>query len=126
MAAKGASSPHRAARRRPKASVSQSGPFGYFSFPTFTGDANNPEVFVKVLEPSPGKPWVFYSGLTNLDVAGSSSMNPDRANLIRVAIDTWWRSMPMTCIIPNVMISVSTTAWVSGPSGIAGDGNRNI
>lgn len=47
--------------------VAQRGPFGYFSFPAFTGDASNPEVFVKVLEPSAGKPWVFYAGLTNLD-----------------------------------------------------------
>ncbi len=49
------------------ASVAQSGPFGFFSFPTLTGDATNPEVLVKVLEPAAGKPWVFYAGLTNLD-----------------------------------------------------------
>lgn len=45
----------------------QSNVFGYFSLPNFTGDPGNPEVFVKIVEPSPGNPWVFYAGLTNLD-----------------------------------------------------------
>ncbi len=40
--------------------------FGWFSLPTFTGDAGNPEVFAKVLGPVNGVPWVFYAGLTNL------------------------------------------------------------
>lgn len=51
----------------PGVAVAQRGPFGFFAFPAFTGSAENPEVFVKVLEPSPGKPWVFYAGLTSLD-----------------------------------------------------------
>ena len=50
----------------PGVAVAQSGPFGYFSFPSFTGDATNPEVFVKVVE-FQGKPWIFYAGLTNLN-----------------------------------------------------------
>ena len=41
--------------------------FGYFSLPSLTGDASAPEVLVKVLGPVDGVPWVFYSGLTNLD-----------------------------------------------------------
>ena len=41
--------------------------FGYFSLPAFTGDAAVPEVMVKVLGPVNDVPWVFYSGLTNLD-----------------------------------------------------------
>ncbi|MEO6259110.1 MAG: hypothetical protein ABIP63_02130 [Thermoanaerobaculia bacterium] len=41
--------------------------FGYFSLAEFTGDAGNPEVFVKVLGPTAKGPIVFYSGLTNLD-----------------------------------------------------------
>lgn len=41
--------------------------FGYFSLPAFTGDASVPEVMVKVLGPVDDVPWVFYSGLTNLD-----------------------------------------------------------
>lgn len=45
---------------------SQTNLFGWFSLPGFTGDAGNPEVFVKVLVPADGVPWVFYSGLTNL------------------------------------------------------------
>jgi hypothetical protein len=45
----------------------QSNVFGYFSLPNFTGDAGNPEVFVKVVGPVNGVPWVFYAGLTNLD-----------------------------------------------------------
>lgn len=51
----------------PASAVGQAGPFGFFSFPLITGDAGNPEVFVKVVEPTPGNPWVFYAGLTNLD-----------------------------------------------------------
>ena len=56
----------------PNGSVSQGVPntqtnlFGWFSLPGFTGNAGNPEVFVKVLGPVNGVPWVFYSGLTNL------------------------------------------------------------
>lgn len=46
--------------------VGQKGPFGYFSFPTLA-PPDDPQVFVKVLELTPGKPWVFYAGLTNLE-----------------------------------------------------------
>ena len=45
----------------------QTNSFGYFSLPSFTGDAGVPEVMVKVLGPVNDVPWVFYSGLTNLD-----------------------------------------------------------
>lgn len=41
--------------------------FGYFSLPGFTGDVTMPEVVVKVVGPVNDIPWVFYSGLTNLD-----------------------------------------------------------
>jgi hypothetical protein len=43
--------------------------FGYFSLPAFTGDATNPEVFVKMLDGRPvnGNFWVFYGGLTDLE-----------------------------------------------------------
>ncbi len=41
--------------------------FGYFSIPDLTGDAGNPEVFIKVLDVGGGKYWVFYSGLTDLE-----------------------------------------------------------
>lgn len=40
--------------------------FGYFALPAFTGSGENPELFVKVLGPLNGVPWVFYAGLTNL------------------------------------------------------------
>jgi hypothetical protein len=40
---------------------------GFFSLPSLTGDAKNPEVFVKMVGPVAGVPWIFYSGLTNLD-----------------------------------------------------------
>jgi PKD repeat protein len=43
------------------------GEFGYFSLPELTGDANNPEVFVKVLGPVNGVPWVFFGGLTDVE-----------------------------------------------------------
>ena len=41
--------------------------FAYFSLPVFTGDATNPEVFVKVVGPINGAPLVFYSGLTDVE-----------------------------------------------------------
>ncbi|MGK2859733.1 MAG: trypsin-like serine peptidase [Thermoanaerobaculia bacterium] len=43
--------------------------FGYFSLPELTGQAENPEVFVKVLDARAlsGKFWVFYGGLTDLE-----------------------------------------------------------
>ncbi len=45
----------------------QTNSVGYFSLPAFTGDVAVPEVVVKVLEPAGANPWIFYSGLTNLD-----------------------------------------------------------
>lgn len=43
--------------------------FGYFSLPALTGNAGNPEVFVKILDARTfdGKFWVFYGGLTDLE-----------------------------------------------------------
>ena len=43
--------------------------FGYFSLPSLTGDANNAEVFLKILDGRTinGKFWVFYGGLTDLE-----------------------------------------------------------
>lgn len=41
--------------------------FGYFSLPELTGNPNNPEVFVKVLGPVNGVPWVFFGGLTDVE-----------------------------------------------------------
>ncbi len=43
--------------------------FGYFSLPALTGNPDNPEVFVKVLDGRPvnGHFWVFFSGLTDLE-----------------------------------------------------------
>jgi sugar lactone lactonase YvrE len=43
--------------------------FGYFSLPALTGDANNAEVFLKILDGRTinGKFWVFYGGLTDLE-----------------------------------------------------------
>jgi sugar lactone lactonase YvrE len=44
--------------------------FGFFSLPGLTGNAANPEVFVKVLDGRGvnGKYWVFYGGLTDLEL----------------------------------------------------------
>jgi PKD repeat protein len=49
--------------------IPQNDLFGYFSIPALTSDANNPEVFVKVLDGRPvnGSFWVFYGGLTDLE-----------------------------------------------------------
>ncbi|MGK2859731.1 MAG: hypothetical protein ACSLFQ_21245 [Thermoanaerobaculia bacterium] len=43
---------------------------GYYSIPSLTGDPNNFEVFVKVLDGRPinGKFWVFYGGLTDFEL----------------------------------------------------------
>jgi hypothetical protein len=50
--------------------MKQKGVFGYFSLPGLTGDAGNAEVFLKVLDGRPvnGRFWVFYSGLTDLEL----------------------------------------------------------
>lgn len=44
--------------------------FGYFSIPDLTGDPNNPEVFVKMLDGRPvnGKYWIFIGGLTDFEL----------------------------------------------------------
>ncbi|MBI2212064.1 MAG: trypsin-like peptidase domain-containing protein [Acidobacteria bacterium] len=43
--------------------------FGYFSLPAITGQAGNPEIFVKMLDARnlSGRFWVFYGGLTDLE-----------------------------------------------------------
>jgi photosystem II stability/assembly factor-like uncharacterized protein len=43
--------------------------WGYFSIPAITGNANNPEVFVKLLNGTAinGEYWFFYGGLTTLE-----------------------------------------------------------
>lgn len=43
--------------------------FGYFSLPSLTGNADNPEVFVKLLDGRAvnGNFWTFYGGLTDLE-----------------------------------------------------------
>jgi len=43
--------------------------FGSFSLPALTGNAFNPEVFVKMLDATPidGKYWLLYGGLTDLE-----------------------------------------------------------
>ncbi|MFN2384740.1 MAG: PKD domain-containing protein [Thermoanaerobaculia bacterium] len=49
--------------------IPQNDLFGYFSIPALTGDAANPEVFVKVLDGRVvnGSFWVFYGGLTDVE-----------------------------------------------------------
>lgn len=49
-------------------SIPQNDLFGYFSIPALTGNAANPEVFVKMLDGNGvnGKFWVFYGGLTDM------------------------------------------------------------
>lgn len=44
--------------------------FGYFSIPDLTGNPDNPEVFVKILDARTvnGKFWMFYGGLTDLQL----------------------------------------------------------
>ena len=50
-------------------SVFENDRFGYFSFPTLTGDAAFPEVLVKMIDGQAinGRFWLFFAGLTSLD-----------------------------------------------------------
>ena len=59
----------RTARRGAGISIPQNDLFGYFSIPDLTGNPDNPEVFVKMLDGGPvnGRYWVFYGGLTDLE-----------------------------------------------------------
>ncbi len=52
------------------AAIARADGFGYFSLPSFTGDASFPEVFVKMVDgrAQPGNSfWVFHTGLTDLE-----------------------------------------------------------
>ncbi len=53
----------------PGQALPQSDVFGYFSLPGLTGNPDNPEVFVKILDGTPinGQFWVFYGHLTDLE-----------------------------------------------------------
>ena len=58
----------RTGQTAPGQAIPQNDLFGYFSIPTLTGNAENPEVFVKILDGTPvnGEFWVFYGHLTDL------------------------------------------------------------
>jgi len=58
----------RTGRTAPGQAIPQNDLFGYFSIPVLTGNADNPEVFVKILDGTPvnGEFWVFYGHLTDL------------------------------------------------------------
>ena len=58
----------RSGRTAPGQAIPQNDLFGYFSIPTLTGNPDNPEVFVKILDGTPvnGEFWVFYGHLTDL------------------------------------------------------------
>lgn len=60
---------HRSGRTASGVAIPQNDLFGYFSIPGLTGDVNNPEIFVKVIDGRAvnGKFWVFYGGLTDLE-----------------------------------------------------------
>jgi len=53
----------------PGQALPQNDLFGYFSIPGLTGNAANPEVFVKMLDgrAANGRFWLFYGGLTDLE-----------------------------------------------------------
>jgi PKD repeat protein len=52
--------------------------FGYFAIPALTNNPDNPEMFVKILDGRVinGQFWVFYNGLTDLDVTLTVRENP--------------------------------------------------
>lgn len=58
----------RTGRTAPGQAIPQNDLFGYFSIPALTGNADNPEVFVKILDGTAvnGEFWVFYGHLTDL------------------------------------------------------------
>jgi hypothetical protein len=60
---------HRTGKTGTGTPLQQNDLFGFYSLPTFTGDANNPEVFVKMLDGRPvnGNFWTFFGGLTDLE-----------------------------------------------------------
>lgn len=60
---------HRSGRTASGQAIPENDLFGYFSIPGLTGDASNPEVFVKIIDGRAvnGRFWVFYGGLTDLE-----------------------------------------------------------
>jgi hypothetical protein len=50
--------------------IPQTDLFGFYAIPDLTGNPDNPEMFVKMLDGRPvnGKYWVFYGGLTDFEV----------------------------------------------------------
>jgi PKD repeat protein len=58
----------RTGRTVPGQAIPQNDLFGYFSIPALTGNPDNPEVFVKILDGTAvnGEFWVFYGHLTDL------------------------------------------------------------
>lgn len=58
----------RTGRTAPGQAIPQNDLFGYFSIPVLTGNPDNPEVFVKILDGTAvnGEFWVFYGHLTDL------------------------------------------------------------
>jgi PKD repeat protein len=52
--------------------------FGYFAIPALTNNPDNPEMFIKILDGRVinGQFWVFYNGLTDLDVTLTVRENP--------------------------------------------------
>lgn len=64
-----AATDQRTGRTGPGRALARSHEFGYFSIPALTSNADNPEVFVKVLDARTvnGEFWVFYGGLTDLE-----------------------------------------------------------
>lgn len=59
----------RSGERVPGIALGENDMFGYFSLPAITGQAGNPEVFVKMIDGRKlsGRFWVFYGGLTDLE-----------------------------------------------------------
>ncbi|MFA6954730.1 MAG: hypothetical protein WC538_02525 [Thermoanaerobaculia bacterium] len=60
---------HRTGKTGTGMPLAQNDIFGFYSLPTFTGDPNNPEVFVKMLDGRSvnGNFWTFFGGLTDLE-----------------------------------------------------------
>ncbi|MBI2214439.1 MAG: hypothetical protein HYU52_12405 [Acidobacteria bacterium] len=60
---------HRTGKTGSGTPLQQNDLFGFYSLPTFTGDASNPEVFVKMLDGRAfnGNFWTFFGGLTDLE-----------------------------------------------------------
>jgi hypothetical protein len=94
--------------------------FGYFSIPALTGNPDNPEMFVKILDGRTinGQFWVFYNGLTDLDVTLTVRENPTGV------VKTYRKEPGSACggfdtsgFVGPQTVTINVRAWDFAPGG---------